>query len=73
MEAENSSAQRVRDHRAKQKALHCNTDVTEVKRIGNAEKEIEKKKNIYKENQFTKGANNQTYDMDALEQKLIKN
>ena len=71
--SEGASAQRVREHRNRQKALHCNADVTEVKRIGNAEKEIEKRKNIYKENQFTKGVKNQTYDMDALEQKLIKN
>lgn len=39
--SENASAQRVRDHRAKQKALHCNTDVTEVKRSCNAEIDIE--------------------------------
>ena len=36
-----------------------------------------KSKNIYtasaKENQFTKGVQEQTYDMDELEQKLIKN
>ena len=40
--SENASAQRVRDFRQKKKSLHCNADVTEVKRIGNAEKEIEK-------------------------------
>lgn len=39
--SENSSAARVREYRAKQKALHCNTDETQVKRIGNGEKEIE--------------------------------
>lgn len=39
--SESSSTQRVRDFRARQKALQCNTDVTEVKRIGNVEKEIE--------------------------------
>lgn len=42
--SENSSAQRVREYRNRQKALHCNTDVTQVKRICNAEKE----KNIEK-------------------------
>lgn len=39
--SENSSAQRVREYRERQKALHCNTDETQVKRIGNGEKEIE--------------------------------
>ena len=39
--SESSSTQRVRDFRARQKALQCNTDVTNVKRIGNVEKEIE--------------------------------
>ena len=42
--SETASAQRVRDFRAKQKALHCNTDETEVKRICNVE--IEKEKEI---------------------------
>ena len=51
--SENASAQRVREHRAKQKALQCNADVTEVKRIGNAEKEIEKEKEKSKNNKFT--------------------
>lgn len=44
--SETASTQRVREHRERQKALHCNADVTEVKRIGNAEKEIEKEKEI---------------------------
>jgi len=39
--SENASAQRVRDHRAKQRALHCNADVTDLKRVGNAEIDIE--------------------------------
>lgn len=48
--SENSSAQRVRDFRNRQKALHCNADVTQVKQLCNVEKEkdieidIEKKK-----------------------------
>lgn len=42
--SETAGAERVRKHRAEQKALQCNTDVTEVKRIGNAE--IEKEKEI---------------------------
>ena len=40
--SENAGTQRVRDHRARQKALQCNADVTEMKRLGNAEIEIEK-------------------------------
>ena len=46
--SENASAQRVREHRKKQKALQCNTDalqcntnVTQVKQLCNAEKEID--------------------------------
>ena len=39
--SETASTQRVRDFRERQKALQCNADVTEVKRICNAEKEIE--------------------------------
>ena len=46
--SESASTQRVRDHRAR-KVLHCNADETEVKRIGNAEKEIEIEKEIEKE------------------------
>ena len=38
--SETAAAKRVRDHRER-KALQCNADVTEVKRIGNAEKEID--------------------------------
>ena len=45
--SEGASAERVRNFRDRQ-ALHCNADVTEVKRIGNVEieKEIEKEKDI---------------------------
>ena len=39
--SETASTQRVREFRAR-KALQCNTDETQVKRIGNVEKEIEK-------------------------------
>lgn len=45
--SETASAQRVRDFRKTQKALHCNNDVTKVKRECNAE--IEKEKEIEKE------------------------
>ena len=40
--SEGSSAKRVRDFRNRQKALQCNTSVTEVKPIVNGEIEIEK-------------------------------
>ena len=39
---ETAVAARVRKHREKQKALQCNTDVTEVKHLCNGEIEIEK-------------------------------
>lgn len=39
--SEDAGTQRVREYRKRQKALHCNTDVTDVKRIGNVEKDIE--------------------------------
>ncbi len=44
--SETQTAIRVRNHREKQKALHCNTDVTEVKQNCNGEKEIEKDKEL---------------------------
>lgn len=44
---ETAVAARVRRHREKQKALQCNTDVTEVKHFCNGE--IEKEKELYKE------------------------
>lgn len=47
--SENASAQRVRDYRNRQKALHCNTDVTQVKRICNVEKSREEKEKIREE------------------------
>lgn len=40
--SETASTQRVRAFRARQKALQCNTDETEVKHLCNVEKEIEK-------------------------------
>ena len=47
--SETSSAARVRAFREKQKALHGNAHVTQVKQIGNGEKEIEKEIEIEKE------------------------
>lgn len=45
---ETAVAARVRRHREKQKALQCNTDVTEVKHLcnGEIEKELDKEKDI---------------------------
>lgn len=45
---ETAVAARVRKHREKQKALQCNTDVTEVKHLcnGEIEKEIDKEKEL---------------------------
>lgn len=39
--SETASTQRVREYRERQKSLQCNESETEVKRIGNAEKEKE--------------------------------
>ena len=52
--SETASAQRVREFRANQKALQCNTDVTEVKQPCNVEKEIEKELEIDKEKEIKK-------------------
>ena len=41
---ETAVAARVRRHREKQKALHCNADVTQVKHLCNGEIEIDKEK-----------------------------
>ena len=48
---ETAGAARVRKHRERQKALQCNTDVTQVKQFCNVEieKEKEKEKELYKE------------------------
>ena len=46
--SEQESAERVRNYRERQKqqALHCNVDVTEVKRLCNTEIDIEKREKI---------------------------
>ena len=43
---ETAGAARVRKHRERQKALQCNTDVTQVKQFCNVEKEKEKEKEL---------------------------
>ena len=52
--SETASTQRVREFRARQ-ALQCNTDETQVKRIGNGDKEIEKELEIEKEKEIKGG------------------
>lgn len=42
--SEGASAKRVREYRDRQKALQCNTEVTEVKQISNVEREREKER-----------------------------
>lgn len=49
---ETAVAARVRRHRDKKKALHCNADVTQVKHFCNGEIEIEKE--LYKEKELDK-------------------
>lgn len=49
--SESASAERVRRHR-ENKALQCNVDVTDMKRIGNVEKEIEIEKDKEKDNKY---------------------
>lgn len=44
---ETAAAARVRRHREKQKALQCNTDVTQVKHLCNGEKEKEKEEETH--------------------------
>lgn len=50
--SETAGAERVRRHRQKVKALQGNTDVTEVKHLGNVEKEIEKEIETDKEKEY---------------------
>lgn len=52
--SETATTQRVRDYRERQKALHCNASETQVKRIGNVEKEKrEREKSKRVVNKFT--------------------
>ena len=55
--SETASTQRVRDYRERQRALHCNTDVTQVKRLCNAEIEKEKEIEIEKDLLVSKETN----------------
>ena len=57
--SETASAQRVRDFRNKQKALQCNTDVTEEKQLCNVEKEKDIEKDIEKREEKRESINYQ--------------
>lgn len=57
---ETAVASRVRKHREKQKALQCNTDVTQVKQLCNGEKEIELEKEIKIEKEINSSASTTT-------------
>lgn len=70
--SETASTQRVRDFRKRQ-ALQCNANVTEMKRLGNVEKEIEKEKDIEKINTLSSDLNIKAkLVLDALNQKSGK-
>lgn len=73
--SETSSAARVRAFRDKNKALHCNAPVTQVKQIGNGEKEIEKEKEIEIELEVDKGGGNNVtpeFQIDPEEETRIR-
>ena len=67
--SENSSAARVREYRAKQKALHCNKNETQVKRIGNGE--IEKEIEIEKEEEQEEDGGDDSFGLDPGEAQRI--
>lgn len=52
--SETAGAMRVREHRARKKALHCNASETAVKQIGNVEIDIEKELEKEKELEIDK-------------------
>ena len=73
-----STRLRVQRYRDRQKALpDAEKRYSNVTCNGEIEKEIEKEKDnkryITKENAFTKGAKEQNYDFDAIEEKIVKN
>ena len=69
--SETASTQRVRDYRERQKALQCNADVTQVKRICNAEKDKEKDKEIEIESKKDNNTDFETF-WDAYPKKKSK-
>lgn len=70
--SETASAQRVREHRERQKVLHCNTDVTQMKQNCNGEIEIEKeiKKEIERDRRHKHGTYNNVLLSDDDFEKL---
>ena len=72
--SETASAHRVRDFRAKQ-ALQCNTDVTQVKQLGNGEKEIDTR-DRYKIQEIEKENNSSFYrteeEYQAYKRELLR-
>ena len=72
-------AKKQREYREKQRQNKDNerTNEDNVFSLSDKSKSKSKSKNIYtasaKDNQFTKGAKEQNYDFDAIEQKITKN
>lgn len=66
--SETASAQRVREYRENQKLLHCNTDVTQVKRSCNVEIDIEKEKDIETEKETEKVEKRKRFSPPTVEE-----
>ena len=69
--SETAVASRVRKHREKQKALQCNTDVTQVKHLCNGEIEIELEKDIEIEKEIHSSAKSTTTKRKRFEKPSI--
>ena len=68
---ETAVAVRVRRHREKQKALQCNTDVTQVKHLCNGEKEKELEKDIEIEKEIHSSAKSTTTKRKRFEKPTL--
>lgn len=70
---ETAVAVRVRRHREKQKALQCNTDVTQMKHLcnGEIEKELEKEKELDKEIEIDSSAKSTTTKRKRFEKPTL--
>ena len=70
---ETAVAVRVRRHREKQKALQCNTDVTQIKHLcnGEIEKELEKEKELDKEIEIDSSAKSTTTKRKRFEKPTL--
>ena len=69
--SETAVASRVRKHREKQKALQCNTDVTQVKHLCNGEIEIELEKDIEIEKEIDSSAKSTTTKRKRFEKPTL--